>query len=220
MYLENTSLEFKRKFILKFTKELIKESNKEYFLELEKIIEKQKLEKEKKEIEEKKIKEKIIEIEKPKIRQTFKQLPPSKIIRKSPLTSVEKIIIPNYPLPTNLQHLRPQIGKEEIDLEKLNPLVKDQMVKEIECNGPGKPIIVRGAMGTKNTSISLTKEEIEGIFESFSKATKIPIKEGVVKVVAGRLILSAIISELVNSKFIIKKMTPQMNQMRYSYARR
>ena len=219
MYLENTSLEFKRKFILKFTKELIKESNKEYFLELEKIIEKQRIEKEKKEIEEIKIKEKIKIFETQQPKKIFKPLPASQIIIKNPLPIREKINIPNYPLPTNLQNLRPQISEEEINLEKLNPLIKDQMVKEIECDGPGRVIIVRGAMGTKNTSISLTKEEIEMIFESFSKAAKIPIQEGVVKVAVGKLILSAIISEIVDSKFIIKKMAPQMNQMRSPYAR-
>jgi hypothetical protein len=61
-------------------------------------------------------------------------------------------------------------------------------------------------MGAKPTSIVLGKEEINSIIKTFSDIAKIPLHEGVYRVVAGRLILSAIISDVIGSKFMIKKM--------------
>ena len=99
------------------------------------------------------------------------------------------------PIPTN----------KEIDLGTLNTLVKDFAVKIIECDGPETNILVRGNMGTKTTKIILTKEEINNLIQKFSKTAKIPAYGGIFRVVVGRLILLAIISEVVGSKFIIKK---------------
>jgi hypothetical protein len=238
---KNTSQEFKKKFLLKFTKQLIIASNEEYSL---KIIEKEKLKKLKKREEElikenkrltkeTKLQERIrkekelrknIRKEATPIKKQFVKKPQFKPLKqaiiKKQLNITPKTRIPEYQLPINLQYLKPTITNREINLGKINPFISDQMVREIECNGPGKPLIVKGAMGVKNTAISLTKEEIEQVFETFSNAAKIPVHEGVVKVVAGRLILSAIISELIDSRFIIKKMIPQLNQMRNPYARR
>jgi hypothetical protein len=120
------------------------------------------------------------------------------------------------PLPEHIQYLRPNPTNKDIDLSKLNPLINDPMVNAIECYGPDENVVVKGRMGIKKTPIVLTKEEINDTIDRFSKETKIPVQEGVFKVVAGRLILLAIISEVVGSKFVIKKMTheEQMNQGR------
>ncbi|MCX6750814.1 MAG: hypothetical protein NTZ83_05125, partial [Candidatus Pacearchaeota archaeon] len=121
--------------------------------------------------------------------------------------------IPDSNFPPHIQYLKPIPVNKDIDLGKLNPLVGDQMVRVIECYGPEENLVVKGGMGVKKTGIILNKEEIEDIIQRFSKETKIPVQEGVFKVVAGRLIFLAIISEIVGSKFIIKKMAPeQMNQ--------
>lgn len=104
---------------------------------------------------------------------------------------------------------------KEIDLGKINPLIRDFMVKTIECYGAGENLVVQGNMGTKKTGIILTKEEIEDIIQRFSKETKIPAQEGIFKVVAGRLIFLAIISSIVGSKFIIKKMLYEQQRTNY-----
>ena len=88
---------------------------------------------------------------------------------------------------------------------KLNPLIKDPAVRTIEVN-PDEKVIVTGTMGTKPTSIILSKEDIDKIIKKFSETAKIPVYEGIFRVVVGKLILSAIISDVVGSKFIIKKM--------------
>ena len=89
---------------------------------------------------------------------------------------------------------------------KLNPLIKDRVVRNIACNGPDKNIMVKGMMGRKITNIILSEEEINQTIKKFSEIAKIPVYEGIFKVAVGRLILSAIISKVVGSKFIIKKM--------------
>ena len=115
--------------------------------------------------------------------------------------------IPESKLPETVQYLRPMPTQRAIDLGKLNPLVKDRLVRIIECNGPDEKVIVMGAMGRKSTKIILTKEEINDIIKRFSQAAKIPVHEGVFRVVFGNLVLSAIVSEIIGSKFLIRKMS-------------
>ncbi len=114
--------------------------------------------------------------------------------------------MPQFRLPETVSHYRPVPLAIDIDLDKLNPLVRDPAVNVIECSGPDKKVHVLGAMGKKPTGIVLTKEEIDSVIERFSQETRIPIHEGVFKMVFGKLILTAIVSEVVGSKFIITKM--------------
>jgi hypothetical protein len=123
--------------------------------------------------------------------------------------------IPDSRLPPHIQYLKPVPINKDIDLAKLNPLVNDPMVKAIECYGEGENIVVKGGMGVKKTTIIMNKDEIKDIIQRFSKEAKIPAQEGVFKVAAGRLTLTAIISDTVGSKFIVKKIIPEeMNQVR------
>ncbi|MCK5150073.1 hypothetical protein KAJ87_04070 [Candidatus Pacearchaeota archaeon] len=206
--------EFKKKFLLKFTKELIKNSVPKEIFELQKVIKKE-VQEQRKEIKEekKKIKEIIhknkepLSILKEDISLNKKQFKPLPINKPMILT------IPEPRLPPEFQYLKPIPTGREIDLGKLNPLVQDPAVRIIECNTPDESIIVTGNMGRKTTRIILTKEEINEVIKKFSKTSKIPVYEGIFRVVVGRLILLAIISEVVGSKFIIKKMmfSPNMN---------
>jgi hypothetical protein len=117
-----------------------------------------------------------------------------------------RLLIPESNFPVHLQYIKPVPVNKEIELGKINPLIRDPLVKIIECYGPGENITVQGDMGTKRTGIILNKGEIDDIIQRFSKETKIPVQEGIFKVVAGRFIFLAIVSEIVGSKFIIRKM--------------
>ncbi|MCF7910056.1 hypothetical protein K9L16_00080 [Candidatus Pacearchaeota archaeon] len=148
----------------------------------------------------------------PSIMQTQQQKPQAKPVLRQQKPIRRQIQIPSHPqipqpaIPERLKYIQPVPSKtQEIDLGKLNPLIKDPMVKIIECNGPGENIIVSGGMGVKPTSIILKKEDIEKIMKTFSEKTKIPLTNGIYKVAYGTLIFSAIISEIIHSKFIIKK---------------
>jgi hypothetical protein len=68
------------------------------------------------------------------------------------------------------------------------------------------PVYVTGNMGNKKTGIVLSKDEIDEIINKFSEASKIPLGEGVFRVAVGKLVFSAIVSDVVSSKFIIKKL--------------
>lgn len=135
-------------------------------------------------------------------------LKPAAALREKLLPSLEKarLRIPEPVLPPQFSYLKPTPSERQIDLGKLNPLVQDPLVKSIECGGPEQNIIVMESSGAKKTSIILSKDEIDGIVEKFSKAAKIPVHEGVFRVVVGRLVFLAITSEIVGSRFIIRKM--------------
>lgn len=126
-----------------------------------------------------------------------------------------KLRIPEPKLPEEFQYLKPTPTGKEVELGKLQPLADDLNVQTIECEGPDKQIIVTGGMGRKPTAIKLSDMEIEEIIKKFSEASKIPAEVGVFKVVVGRFIFSAIISEVVPSRFFIRKMAaPSQNQPR------
>lgn len=220
--LAKTSQEFRKFFLLRFTKELIKQSKIEEFFALEHELKKK--EKSKRFLKDFKENEKEQDdfilslmhrgprpVKEEKLGfppQIFKTLSrPTPIPLRRP-TGVLRI--PEYQLPQRLQYLQPTPTNIQIDLGILNGLAQDPNVRIMECNGPDEKIIVKGNMGTKTTKIVLGKEGINDILQRFSQVSKIPIQEGVIKIVVGKFILSAIISEVVGSKFIIRKMTQQM----------
>jgi len=239
--IKQTSEEFRKLFLLKFTRELIRNSRKSEITKLEIILEKRKKEgeigiKEKIEGMPQIVKQitspprKVITQELPVIYPPAKTIaPPRKMIsqelpviyppaQQKPAimraTAPRVLTIPEPKLPKSLQYLKPIPTNLQINLGKLDPLINDPLVSSIECNGPDEKIIVR-VPAAKPTNITLSKEEIDEIIKKFSEATKIPVQEGVFRVAFGRLVFSAIISEVIGSKFIIKKMTPPPTSPRY-----
>ena len=138
-------------------------------------------------------------------RVSLKPMPQQREINR-PALQPARIVIPEQRLPPHFQYLQPTPTNKDIDLGKLNPLIKDPMVKIIDCPGPDQSVVVTGNMGTKKTGIMLGRDEINEIVEKFSKESKIPSNEGVFRVVVGRLIFLAIISEIIGSRFTLRKM--------------
>lgn len=233
--LKETSIEFRKKFLKEFTKELIKNSRGDYKDELQKLrnIVEDKERWEKKDLQRKvnskiKEKEKIKkrEAEKPSFLEKIKKDPKRVFKDNKPFQGISKqqrniqktpgnkklqmpqqskrVNIPHIPLPKNFQYLKPVPKEQEIDLGKLNPLIKDKNVKTIECPGPNQHIFVKGVMGTKRSKIVLDKNEIDSILEEFSKKTRVPLNEGVFRVAYGKLIFSALNKE--KPEFKITKM--------------
>jgi len=188
--LNQTSDEFRALFLLQFTKELIKHAGASEVFELKEILKEEGKEKRKK------IKYKIKGRKTVDISDLEKPLPKTRVLR-----------VPAQKPPAHLQYLKPaRESITEIELGKLDNLIKDPAISDIECNGPNENIIVKGTMGTKKTNIILTKEEIDEIIKKFSDAAKTPVHQGFFKVVAGKMSLTAVISEITGSRFIIKKM--------------
>lgn len=121
-----------------------------------------------------------------------------------------KLIIPETRFPPHLEYIKPIPMNKEIDLGKLNALLNDSFVNSIECYGENQNLFVKGNFGTKKTGIILNKEEVNEIIKKFSEETKIPAQEGIFRVVVGKIIFMAIISDVVGSKFIIRKMPREL----------
>ena len=94
---------------------------------------------------------------------------------------------------------------ESPELIKLKQLIRDPAVFSIECLGANKPLRIIRLGQKQSTNISLNKEEISRILKKFSSDSRIPLFDGVFKVAVENLLLNAIVSEMIGSKFIIKK---------------
>lgn len=199
MMLKQTSKEFKRFILLQITRELIKNSNSAPFYEIEKAVK----EEEKQEVE-------LIkhEIDKEEKTREFSQIVDKSVAKARPLRKkpLRILTIPETKLPPQFSYLRPTPKTIEVGLGRLDPLINDPAVRFIECNGPDQEVTVKTPT-PKKTGIILTKEEIDEIIETVSKAAKVPVHEGVFRVSLGNIIFSAIISEVIGSKFIIKKLS-------------
>jgi len=203
---ETFSDDFKKFFLIKFTEELIKHSEKIELRKLEGIIEKK----------ERKRNAPRREFVKTELGITIplEKIPARQIRRTARVREIAKpsLFIPEPKLPEHLEYLKPMpTPGVEIDLWKLNPLIKDPAVRIIEVN-PDEKVLVTGAMGTRPANIILNKEDIDRVLNEFSKVSKIPVEEGVYRIVVGNLILSAVISEVIGSKFMIRKMTVPSRQ--------
>ena len=212
--LNKTSKEFRKLFLLEFTKQLIKNSGVREIVELENII---KINEEKERIKLKEEKSysfvappKIPGMLKPKITQKEEQFSLAPIVKPderflSPQPQPMPRVLRN-PMPRAYQktdYLRPVPTKTQIDLVKINSLITDPEISQIECGGADKNIIVRSSMGTKQTNIILSDSEIKEIIDKFSEKSKIPVQEGIFKVAVGELIFTAVISKTISSRFII-----------------
>lgn len=95
-----------------------------------------------------------------------------------------------------------------MDLGKLNLFIADPRINQIECYGPAKEVLVKVGGQTQKTRINLSKEEIQNVIMSFSEKTRIPLIKGVFRAALGNLILTAVISDFVDSRFTIQKRVP------------
>lgn len=209
MLLKNTSQNFRKKFLLKFTEELLRNSAPIDVYKLEKTLQEkphQNIQKAQiKNILRKKQEERAKLLNKPNSLEKFPEKKSILGFFKKPQKRILRI--PQTRIPHRMEYLKPSSSEVYMDLGKLNPLIQDPMIKDIECHGQDKNIIIKGTMGTKTSKIILNKEEIDYVIEQFSQVSKIPIQEGFFKVAVGKMILSAIVSKVADSKFLIKKIS-------------
>jgi hypothetical protein len=217
--------DFASKFLLAFTKSLIENSGKHKIVELEQR-KKEPMPQEIKKIQtinnpKKIIKKSALQIKNP-VKQPPIAIPQARLQpREAPIQKIQNpnsrqvLTIPKQKIPPKFQNINPVPTKREVDLGNLNLMINNPMTQAIECDGENIPLRIVSRDGRKTQSqITLTKEEIDKVINIFSEMTKIPPLEGVYKVATGNLILMAIISEVIGSKFVIKKITAQTQQGR------
>jgi len=201
MELETSSEKFREFFLLAFTRELIKSSVPEEFLRIE-LRDEMRKDEVKKEVREMLREHRPNPLVNLGTAQGFKPLP-------KPYAIPRKLIIPQPRLPSHLEYLKPAPAPLEIDLGKLNPFLRDPNVQSIECNGEDEKIILK-VPTERITDITLTKEEIDNVIMIFSEKSRIPAEEGVFRAAVGKWMISAIISEVIGIKFVIKRI-PYIN---------
>lgn len=139
------------------------------------------------------------QISKPKIGPAKPLYPKESFLPEPPEKDVMKRITPEYqPKPQGFH-----LGKVEI-------LLRDPTIESIECQGPGKNLLVRRRGKISSTKIALTPNEISSIINDFSAQAKIPLVGGILKAAVGNLVISAVTSEFVGSRFIISSLSPSL----------
>ncbi|MDP2925403.1 MAG: hypothetical protein Q8N99_03460 [Nanoarchaeota archaeon] len=134
--------------------------------------------------------------------QVMQKIEPNvKSIQSPAVEREEKIVFPkNLP--------KREITPMESGYKKIEPILKDATIQMIECPGPGKNLLVKKYDKINVTRLTLSQSQITDIISEFSKQARIPPVGGILKAAIGNMIISAVISEFVGSRFIINKSTP------------
>jgi len=148
----------------------------------------------------------------PPIPQAIQTLPPIRRphqpFPRQPLQVQPPQLITPQTLQPPVQPIHPDLTAptpHEFTLGKLEKFLKDPSIGMIECPGPGKLVLVKTFSNTKTTKISLSEDEIKEVVNKFSEQAKIPVMTGVFKAAVGNLLITAILSEFVGSRFIITR---------------
>ena len=152
------------------------------------------------------------------------QMQPKTVLRKLPVIQQKPQQIPqkNTQQPNQLrpfaskessmktqiiQEIKPESRSKPqgFNLGKLEQLLKDPLIQSIECPGQGQNILIKKYNKIQGTKITLSQQEINDIITSFSMQAKIPVFGGILKAAVGDLIISAVVSEVIGSRFVINK---------------
>lgn len=148
----------------------------------------------------KEIKTKAVELKPVQAEKTPKaNIPPAikKEVAAEKLINVYKI----QRAPINYPTIQSQISATD----KLNAILRDPYVNEIDCFGTDTPLIVKKSGITQKTQISLSIDEIYELIAEFSQKTRIPVINGRIKAALNNLVITAVFSENLGPKFIIQK---------------
>lgn len=119
---------------------------------------------------------------------------------------------PQRPMMPLQQMIRPATTTDFLeqpqDYGKLQPLLLDQTVSSIECPGADKPLTIVRAGQVQGTKIALTQEEISYLLKRISEKSRIPLVDGVFRAAVDNFVISAVVSGVIGSRFVIKKQTP------------
>lgn len=116
----------------------------------------------------------------------------------------------NIPLPTKARKMQMQFLPGSSPLDKLLYILKDPAVIAIESPGPDKNVLVNRSGAIQVAPLTLSKEETDTIMASLSQLTSIPLIKGVFKAAYQNLLITAVLSDFVGTRFIIQKRIPRM----------
>jgi len=94
------------------------------------------------------------------------------------------------------------------DYGKLTGLIKDPSITYVENLGAEKPIAIIRAGQRQLTKIILNEDEIKQFLGNVAAKARVPLVEGVFRAAVDNFSVNAVVSDLIGSRFIIKKQTP------------
>lgn len=148
-----------------------------------------------------------IKIEKEKFKQSIKNVQQKQMQMKPSMLRSLKPLPVSAPAYQPIQ-LKPGQQRETITLGKITQLLADPSVLSIECPGTGKNVLVNRSGLVQTSGIVLSEQEIDSVIQEFSNKTRIPFGIGVFKAAFQDLIMTAVLSEYVGTRFIILKKNP------------
>ncbi len=147
---------------------------------------------------------------------------PAKPLKKPFVKKLKKIIRKQQAKPQSeqqvkaqtLQQIQPEYKPKPMgfNLGKIEIFFNDLLIQSIECPGPEKNILIKKANKISPTRMTLSQSEINNVINMFSEHSKIPITGGILKAAVSNLVISAVISEFVGSRFIINRIAPPLIQ--------
>jgi len=152
--------------------------------------------------------EKIISEERIPIMRVFPGIQPLPVV-PFPSPQMPQVIMPRpiAPAPPAAQ-LAPSIFP--IDIGRLNRLASDPAVSMIECLGSKIKLKIKKDSSTAESETILDDNEIKSIINKFSEASKEKVTEPVFKAAFGGWELTAVVSDIVGSRFILKRSEKKM----------
>ena len=93
------------------------------------------------------------------------------------------------------------------NLGRVNPLIQDNSVTIIQCDGPGILLNINQNNEMRQIDLALNEQEINGIIQKFSIRSNQSITEPVFQAQVDDLKLMAIISKYTSSRFIITRIS-------------
>lgn len=137
--------------------------------------------------------------------------PPMKVPQRvmSPRRMVPQQVPARTFVPRAESHLPQTIVGSPQEYGRITPLLNDPSVFSIECPGAKKPVMILRGGQRQITRIELSDKEIKEILDKISDEVHIPLLEGVFRATLEKFSINAVISEMIGSRFIIKKMIHQ-----------
>jgi hypothetical protein len=93
----------------------------------------------------------------------------------------------------------------ETHTPKIQRYLAQPSTQSIECPGPDKPLILVQKGKPEIQQTTLTAEEIDSFLHTIATQTKIPLIPGLYKTFVGPFILTAVITEVVGTRFILQR---------------
>lgn len=118
-------------------------------------------------------------------------------------------VIPRKPIPAPIP-VKPIATEAQEGYGKLIPLLNDPSISMIECQGAGRPLKILRMGQTQLTRIVLIPQDIKNILGKVSHEARIPLMDGVFRAAVEGFTINAVISEMIGSRFVIRKGLPEI----------